>query len=251
MSSPNAQVYIVILAGIFLMLVMVVFVVFMVLVHRQKQFKNQQDMNMLKAEYEKTILNVEKEIQEQTLVYVGQELHDNIGQMLSLAKLYVKSNDPEQLAESRMLITQTIKEVRNLSKSLNINWVEHISIKEFAENELAKIEKTGLCKTGLTFDSELFELEKDKKIVLVRMIQETLNNAIKHAKPTLLKVNLHRNEKLVEVSIIDNGNGFDIQKKSEGMGLFHLHERMKSIGGRSEISSIIGIGTEIKLILPI
>jgi len=251
MSSPNAQVYIVILAGIFLMLIMVVFVVFMVLVHRQKQLKNMQELKMLKVEHEKTILNVEKEIQEQTLVYVGQELHDNIGQMLSLVKLYVKSSDPEQLAESRVLITQTIQEVRNLSKSLNINWVEHISIREFAENELAKIEKTGLCKTSLTYDNELQELEKDKKIILVRMVQETLNNAIKHAKPTTLKIDLHRNEKQVEVSIIDDGKGFDIQSKSKGMGLFHLHERMKSIGGKSEISSKIGIGTEIKLILPL
>ncbi|HSJ69692.1 MAG TPA: ATP-binding protein [Anditalea sp.] len=251
MNSPNAQVYIVILAGIFLMLIMVVFVVFMVLVHRQKQFKNIQEINMLKTEYEKTILHVEKEIQEQTLVYVGQELHDNIGQMLSLAKLYIKSNDPEQLTESRALINQTIKEVRNLSKSLNINWVEHLSIKDFAATELAKIEKTGLCKTEMTFDNELNDLEKDKKIVLVRMIQETLNNSIKHAQPTFIQINLHRNENKVEVSVIDNGNGFDHQIKGKGMGLFHLHERMKSIGGRSEISSIIGKGTEIKLILPI
>lgn len=251
MTSPNSQVYIVILTGIFLMLIMVVFVIFMVLVHRQKQLKNMQDMNLLKAEYEKIILNVEKEIQEQTLMYVGQELHDNIGQMLTLAKLYLNGSNPEQLAESRVLISQTIKEVRSLSKSLNINWVVNLSIKDFAATELAKIEKTGLCKTEMTFDNELNDLEKDKKIVLVRMIQETLNNAIKHAQPTFIQINLHRNENKVEVSIIDNGNGFDHQTKSKGMGLFHLHERMKSIGGRSEISSIIGKGTEIKLILPI
>ena len=251
MSSPNAQVYIVILAGIFLMLVMVVFVVFMVLIHRQKQFKNHQEMNMLKAEYEKTILNVEKEIQEQTLKFVGQELHDNIGQMLTLAKLYVNSSNPEQMAESRILISQTIKEVRSLSKSLNINWVEHISINEFIANELSKIEKTGLCKTTLTYDDELQDLEKDKKIVLVRLLQESLNNAMKHAQPSILQVNLHRNKKNLICSITDNGKGFDTQSKSNGMGLYHLNERMKSVGGSSEISSIIGIGTEIKLILPI
>jgi len=251
MSSPNTQVYIVILTGIFLMLMMVAFVISMVLIHRQKQLKNQQQMNMMKAEYENTILNVEKEIQEQTLIYVGQELHDNIGQMLTLAKLYLNSNNPEQLSESRVLISQTIKEVRSLSKSLNINWVEHISIYEFAATELAKIEKTGLCKTGLTFDDELLDLEKDKKIVLVRLLQESLNNAIKHAQPTLIKVNLHRNEKTVECSIIDNGKGFHLHTKSKGMGLNHLNERMKSVGGRSEITSNIGIGTEIKLILPI
>jgi len=251
MTSPNAQVYIVILTGIFLMLIMVVFVIVMVLVHRQKQLKNMQEMNLLKAEYEKTILNVEKEIQEQTLMYVGQELHDNIGQMLTLAKLYLNRSNPEQLAESRVLISQTIKEIRSLSKSLNLNWVEHISINEFAASELAKIEKTGLCKTTLTYDDKLLDLNKDKKIVLVRLLQESLNNAIKHAQPSLLQVNLHRNDKYIECSIIDNGKGFDLHTKSKGMGLFHLDERMKSVGGRSEISSIIGIGTEIKLILPI
>jgi len=251
MTSPNAQVYIVILTGIFLMLIMVVFVISMVLIHRQKQLKNRQQLKMMKAEYENTILNVEKEIQEQTLKFVGQELHDNIGQMLTLAKLYVNSSNPEQLAESRALISQTIKEVRSLSKSLNINWVEHISINEFIANELARIEKTGLCKTTLTYDEELHDLEKDKKIVLVRLLQESFNNAMKHAQPTLLQVNLNRNEKHFICSVIDNGKGFDTQNKSNGMGLYHLNERMKSVGGRSEISSIIGIGTEIKLILPI
>lgn len=251
MNSSSAQIYIVILAGIVLLFIMVVFVISMALVHRQKQIKNIQAMNLLKVEYEKTILNVEKEIQEQTLKFVGQELHDNIGQMLTLAKLYVNSSNPEQLAESRVLISQTIKEVRNLSKSLNINWVEHISINEFAANELAKIEKTGLCKTTLTYDDEMQDLEKDKKIVLVRLLQESLNNAMKHAQPSLLQVNLHRNEKNLICSIIDNGKGFDTHTKSNGMGLYHLDERMKSVGGRSEISSIIGIGTEIKLILPI
>ena len=251
MTNPGAQIYIVIFAGIFLMLIMVVFVVFMVLVHRQKQLKNRQELSLIKSEYEKTILNVEKEIQEQTLIYVGQELHDNIGQMLSLAKLFLSSSNPEQLVESKKLINQTIREVRSLSKTLNINWVEAISIKGFVEIELEKIEKTGFCKTSLAYNDELKELEKDKKIIVVRLIQETLNNSIKHAQPSLIKVDIHRNNKDIQLTIVDNGTGFDTNKKYEGIGVLNLNSRMQSVGGRTEISSIIGIGTEIKLILPL
>ncbi|WP_143962718.1 sensor histidine kinase [Litoribacter populi] len=251
MNSPTAfEVYIIILAGISITLILAMCIIFMVIFHRQKQLKNKQQVALLQAEYEHTILKVEKEIQEETLQYIGQELHDNIGQMLSLAKLNLNQGGTEQIFETKKLLTQTIKEVRNLSKALNLSWIEGIGVKEFIEKELEKIEKTGFCQTRMEYDSPLDSLPQDHKLVLARLTQECLNNAIKHAQPKLLHVKIESNgsETLLEIS--DDGVGFDTSQKSSGMGLHHLNSRMQSIGGNAQVHSSPGKGTSIKLILP-
>lgn len=89
--------FVMVLLGFVVMLFMVSFIVIMVVVHRKRQVQNQQEMQALQAEYEKTILNVELEIQEETLGHVGRELHDNIGQLLSLTKLNLSNSKPEKI----------------------------------------------------------------------------------------------------------------------------------------------------------
>src|SRR5690606_3182060 len=192
MDLDSSQLIAVIIFGIILMFLMSGFIVVMVLFHRQRQFQNRQKIDHLTAEYEKTILSVEKEIREQTLVHIGQELHDNIGQILSLAKLTLRHTDPDKISDARKLVHQAIKEVRSLSKSINLDWANDINIKDFIVNELDKVSKLGFCKTTLESNIDDLQLDQKKKLVLIRMIQECLNNAIKHASPTLISIVIHR-----------------------------------------------------------
>src|SRR5690606_5307047 len=120
----------------------------------------------------------------------GRELHDNIGQLLSLAKLNFGSIKPEKQTEGKEILAQAIQEVRGLSKQLNLDWVESISINEFIEQQLERIQNTGFCETTLDADFELTDLPKDQKLVLIRVIQESLNNAIKHAMPDKILVRI-------------------------------------------------------------
>lgn len=251
MSQDPSQIFFVVLSGIILMLLMSGFIVVMVLFHRQQQLRNRQKMDQLQAEYEKTILGVEKEIQEQTLSYIGQELHDNLGQLLSLTKLNLHQADPENISESKKLINQAIKEVRSLSKTLNLDWAKAINLVEFIQNELHKIEKSGFCQTALHTHVESLDLGQDKKLVLIRIVQECLNNILKHAAPRLIEIRLEMEGDLLRLQVKDDGRGFDTQAASQGMGLHNLKSRMEAIGGTLEISSIVDIGTEIKLLLPL
>lgn len=226
------------------------FVVAMVFIHRQRQAQNKQKLEQIKSEHEKTLLNIENEIQQDTLAHVGRELHDNIGQLLSLAKLYLGSSKPEKQQEGRETINQVITEVRGLSKNLNLDWVESLTIEEFIQQQLQKIESTGYCKTSLETKSELGELAKDQKLVLIRVIQEVLNNAMKHASPEEIKVQIRNNGNNRTIEIQDNGKGFDTSIKSSGSGMFNLKKRMETIGGDFTITSSIGNGTLIHLLLP-
>lgn len=250
MDKSGSELFVIILMGFFLMLLMVSFIVIMVINHRQRQIQNKQRLENLQATYEKTILKVEKEIQEETLAHVGRELHDNIGQLLSLTKINLSGSKPEKVHESRHLISQTIKEVRALSKTLNLDWVEGISLDLFIQNELSKLEKSGFCKTEYQKAGEEVNLNKEEKLVLIRVIQECLNNAIKHAHPDLIAISLTTGQKNTLIWIRDDGRGFNTSLRSDGSGLFNLEKRMETIGGSISIKSEEGIGTDIKILLP-
>lgn len=248
--ETEEQIYIMIYSTIFLGGVMSTFVVAMIFIHRQRQNQNKQKINQMKAEYEKTLVDIENEIQQDTLSHIGRELHDNIGQLLSLAKLNFNSARPEKKVEGQNILNQAIQEVRGLSKTLNLDWVEEISLEEFILQQLKKIESTGFCDTKLVNEGVSLEMNKDHKLVLIRVIQEVLNNAIKHASPDSIEVLIRKNGIGNLILIKDNGKGFDTSKASEGSGMTNLKKRMKTIGGDFQITSQIQKGTEIKLSLP-
>ncbi|MDX5339067.1 MAG: histidine kinase, partial [Cyclobacteriaceae bacterium] len=190
MQPEASQFTFLLFSGAFLAALMGTFVVAMVVLHRQRQIQNREKVEKIKTEYEKTLLNIENEIQLETLSHVGRELHDNIGQLLSLAKLNLNSSKPEKLAEGKEYINEIIREVRRLSKSLNLDWVESITLEEFVENELGKIQSTGICSTELETEGTLSDLSKDQKLILIRVIQECLNNILKHAHPSKILVKI-------------------------------------------------------------
>lgn len=251
MAEQGDQLAFLIISGTFLTALMGTFIIAMVVLHRQRQVQNRQKIDRLKAEYEKTLLNIENEIQQETLSQVGRELHDNIGQLLSLTKLNLNSSKPEKQAEGKESINLIIKEVRTLSKSLNMEWVESITLDEFIVQQLEKIHSTGFCITSFDSDHSLNQLLKDQKLILIRVIQECLNNAIKHAQPNAITVRIVKSEELRKIEITDDGIGFDSSQKSNGSGLYNLTKRMETIGGRFLLTSTAGKGTHIILELPI
>lgn len=250
MESNASDLFVIVLMGFFLMLIMGSFIVVMVVIHRQKQLQNKQRLAAVQAEFEKTILNAEKEIQENTLSHVGRELHDNIGQLLSLAKMNLSSSKPEKVSEGKSMMNQIIKEVRALSKTLNLDWVETISLREFIEKELEKLQSAEFCQTHFNLKGKEFTLDKDRKIILIRILQECLNNAIKHAQPENITISMDFQDDQLEIRIKDDGKGFDTSQESSGSGMFNLKNRIATIGGNIQVQSIIGKGTDIKLSLP-
>jgi two-component system NarL family sensor kinase len=250
MENNGSDLFVIILLGFFLMLLMVSFIVIMVIYHRQRQLENRQKVASMKAEFENTILNVEKEIQEDTLSHVGRELHDNIGQMLSLAKINFARSKPESISEGRNIINQVIKEIRGLSKSLNLDWVESINMEDFIKRELEKLEAAEFCQTDFSIEGEPLSLKKDEKLILIRIIQEALNNAIKHANPNTISITIKNENDSKLILIQDDGIGFDTANKSEGSGMANFKKRMKMLGGEFQIDSEQDKGTLIKLYLP-
>lgn len=242
------ELFVMLVAGIVGLFLMAAFVVSMVLIHRQRQVRSRHKMELLTAEYQNTLLNAEKEIREETLHYVSQELHDNIGQMLSLAKLVLSNPDPAAISEGKQLINAIIKEVRSLSKSINRDYIKEVDFVDFLSEELEKIERSGFCKTKLMrTDNRIVFSDNNKKLILIRLVQECLNNAIKHAEPSTIEIGISQNDGKLELEVADDGKGFDTQTYANGLGLRNLQSRIEAIEGELTLHSSPGTGTRIKM----
>ncbi|MEJ7692109.1 MAG: sensor histidine kinase [Daejeonella sp.] len=209
-------------------------------------------MKDLQFEYGQTLLKSQLEIQEQTLRHISREIHDNIGQVLSLVSLNlntITAPDKEKLVFTNELVTKAIDDLRGLSKSLNPDRVQMIGITESIKTELDQLERTGIFQTSLDIKQDLKEISPEKTIILYRMVQEVLNNIIKHSRADQIVVSFESNEESDQISIEDNGCGFDLGNNSPGIGLQNLRQRASMINAELNITSTINEGTTVSFSL--
>lgn len=203
--------------------------------------------------YEQTLLESQIEIQEQTLRHISQEIHDNIGQILSLVSLNVSSIatvDLEKRAFTRELLSKAMTDLRGLSKSLNPERIMMVALEEAVKNELEKLERSGDYKTELIIKNKISIVNENNKIILFRMIQEIMNNIIKHAKSTQIKVTFDTNDLQDILTIEDNGIGFDTLKhNNNGIGLSNIEKRSQMINATVKIESMLNKGTVITFVI--
>lgn len=238
-------------------------IIVMVLVYQKKQLQYIGEKKQLKDTFEKEILESKLEIQEQTLKNISQEIHDNIGQVLSLVKLNINTmnhKEPEllqdKIADSRKLITKVIQDLRDLSRSLNTDYIMESGLSKAVEYELSMIKKSG--EFQVTFDTEgnQYRLENQQELILFRIVQEALHNIIKHSKATKIGVSILFEPGLFTLKISDNGIGFDASQLENdnynnfGLGIRNMYSRAKIINTSFKLTSTIDEGTVITITLP-
>jgi two-component system, NarL family, sensor kinase len=125
------------------------------------------------------------------------------------------------------------------------------------EYELELLQKTGSIETELSIEGKTVRLDKQKELILFRIVQESIHNIIKHAEAKKISASIHFNNEAVDILIKDNGKGFDLSplndegNQSFGLGLRNMNSRAKLIGAVFSVTSTTGKGTEVSLQLPI
>ena len=252
MSEEFASDLISTIAG-FLILLLTVFFIVVVLAVRYRKRKRENEA--LRSQFSEQLLKSQLEIQEQTLQHVSRELHDNIGQIASLVKINlntIKPGDPEKYASkienTKELVKQLMMDIKLLSTSLNGDKITKIGLFAALENEAEKINKTGAFTSRFTQHDNIPPVNDEKSIIIYRMLQEILNNAMKHSQASEIIMDAYyRNNKFVLV-VSDNGKGFNVpeklaDKKDTGNGLLNLQERAKVIKATVYFESNPGTGT--------
>lgn len=227
-----------------LVLLVVLFSVF-----QSRKTKILLDQKEREQDYLKIIGQSQIEIREQTLRNISWELHDNIGQLLTLAKIQLQtSSNKENNSEVQDIISQCLNEIRSLSKSINPEFLKEIELPEALQLEIERLNRMDILNAELEITGEVFSLEYQKEIIIFRILQEFINNTVKHAQASKLSICLFYQGKILKVKAVDNGIGFDTSKISKkGIGILGICEKSKLIGGEIKFMSDKINGTQMTI----
>jgi len=205
--------------------------------------------------YESELRTIESEVQEVTLTHIAAELHDNIGQLLTFMNLQMEKVKLQQPTVSFALnpisntLQTTIEQVRLLSHSFSNDFVIEGSLSGIITQEVQRIRS--LCSHDINFESDGLEpiISKDMRIVVFRILQEALNNTLRHANATEILIHLQSKNGLF-LQFRDNGIGYDKElafKTSHGFGLKNMMRRAILMGLKCTIETAPQMGCTISI----
>ena len=242
---------ILILVMILLLLLSVVIVFLFLVFQKKKNFLIRKQLEE-KEQFDKEIVDLQSEIQEQTMRNISWELHDNIGQMLTLAKIQVQNMPVNSGTEElRSTLKNSLEEVRALSKSLNPDFIRSIDLIQALQLEIERFNRMKYINAELRISGTQFCLEETIETVLFRILQEFFANTLKHSRATELTVDVIYGDGQIQITAKDNGKGFNIKKEEgKGIGLMNIERRGKMINAEILLRSELGKGSEIQIIYP-
>ena len=207
---------------------------------------------------QKAINQATVDTQEQERGEIGKELHDNVNQVLTTTKLYLDlalSNSElkdELISKSIQNVIMVINEIRQLSRSLMDPSIGDLGLVDSIHDLIDNINLTRKVKAQLEADKKIEDyLDKNHKLTVFRIIQEAMNNAIKHARATTVNIILKKNRNKAELVIEDDGIGFSPLLVKKGVGLKNIQNRIYLINGKQQIISAPGAGCRIIIEFPI
>jgi len=258
MSDTSTQSIIVfVILSTVLILLLITFISIIIYRYQQKQNAYFKDVETLKKEHESAMLQSQLEIQEQTFQNISREIHDNIGQKLTLAKLHLNTlsfsnieQTASQVNDSVNMISEAINDLSDISHSMNSENILNNGLIKGLEFEVAQLTKSGLYNISLTVTGNTLFLDTQKELVVFRIVQEALNNIIKHANASIIKIELHYSASTLSLKISDNGTGFD-QTMGNGSGLINMKKRTEMLAGQITINSELNAGTTISINIPL
>jgi signal transduction histidine kinase len=238
-----------------LILILSVFIISFTLLFQRRRQQHTLEITEMTNKYAQELLRSQLEIQEQTLRTISQEIHDNIGQVLSLAKLQLyslKDNcTQDDLQSTKELISKSINDLRDLSKSLNPDRIADIGLMESIRHELQLLQKTNAMETFFEVKGQMQRLPPEKKIIVFRIFQELMNNTIRHSQATAMSVVMDYQPDYLRLTLTDNGKGFDEGIVKKGIGLNSMQSRAGMIHAVLKLESKEGQGTIAELIIPV
>lgn len=255
----TTQVFYIIVLSTIIFLIAPAALIFYVSLYNKRKKKHDEEKKLMKQLFDNELIKSRMEVREQTLQTLASELHDNIGQILSLASITLSFIDPNHLEDCSVkishteeLVKQSITELRRLSQVLYGEQLLSKGLVTAIQTQLGWLEKTGryvihFSHHGISEPA----LEPEKEVVSFRLFQEVVSNIIKHADADTIDVMLEATDKQLVIKVIDNGKGFDVvAQRNSGLGLETVRKRAMLMGGQVNIISERSLGTTFIITIP-
>lgn len=255
MLSKEETLLIIYFIAIIFFLVVFVVVFFIAFQHRKNKFLKER--YEVQQRYQRELADSQIEIQEQTLKNIAWELHDNVGQLLSVANLQLNvlsnvapSNLLDQINDTKSVVRETILEIRSLSKVLNNDVVLKNGLIATLNVEIDRFKRLGYLDSSMEIYGDIVPLNSANEIIIFRILQEFFSNVLKHARASKLFVHLDYKEQFLEIKIEDDGIGFDPQQKTDSSGMETMRSRARLLNAEFSLISAPGDGTRLILKYP-
>ncbi len=258
--QTQANILFLILASAAFALLMVAFITLFLYVTQKRSFRYTENISRIKKEFDNAVLSAQIEVQANTLQQISDEIHDNIGQRLSLTKMNLgrltkdtASHSVPLLEETSVILSEIIAELRHLSKSISPRHLKDFGLSEAIAYQIDRINKADEIKATFTCTGQLEFHNPQVEVVMFRMIQELMNNAVKHSDCKNIDVDMAIENNTVTIVVKDDGKGFErnaVKSKAsfrDGTGLHSIENKAKSINCSIAFSSG-DTGTVVRLV---
>jgi two-component system NarL family sensor kinase len=244
-------------------LVAAVFLLLYINMYNRRKKRHIEEKKRMEQAFGEELIKSQMEVQEQTLQTIASDIHDNIGQLLSITKLTLSTvniqNDPlkaqQKIGNSLGLLDTAIRELRQLSAVLHAQNLLANGLENAVQNELSWLARSDqyevICRSC---GNANYQIDPQKELMAFRLIQELINNILKHAAASVITVYFMYEPQQVKISIADNGKGFEVAEaiaKKSGLGITNLYKRAGMIGGDFKLVSEKGKGTCAMLMVPL
>lgn len=258
-SAPNF--YLIFSLAIVGMLVLASSIILFVVFYQKRMIKEQLKRQALEFEYQQKMMQAELQSQESERRRLAADLHDSIGGMLSTIRVGLVTiarslPDPQSISEIKQMLDDTISSVRRISRDLMPSTLEKFGLVQAVKEMCERFQATAQIEITFSEPGNIHPLEPQKELMIFRIVQELLNNAIKHARANIIQVTILINVELY-VTVEDDGVGFDAEELKNnshnvrGLGLFNMENRARLLGGRLEHEKGRAQGSKTILILPL
>lgn len=258
----NSEVLFTFISAILILLLFAIFIISFFFIHQKRQQAHKLEKAALKAQFEQEILNAENEIQDATMKHISRELHDNVGQMLTLVKIQLnnlseESPDNKKINDSKEFVNNVLTDIRALSKSLNSDNLLHEGLEKAIGFEVERVKKLGNYAVNFSANTGIVSVDRKKEVLIFRIFQELLQNCLKHAKAKNIEVSLEETMQCLNLEVVDDGIGFDFETRIQkngfqsGAGLSNLIHRAALMNGTLVFERGKVSGTKAQLTIPV
>lgn len=256
------MILIIAIVGFLLAVMIIVFIATMLILYYKKELKFQRQLEEAENKFRQELLQSKFDIQEQTLLNISRDIHDNIGQIFTVVKLYLHNmsvgGEAKELRDMALdYVTKGIEEMRDLSKSFSLELIKSDGLAVAIEKLICQLSRTNSFKINFETMGSYDFLDEQQEIFLFRILQEAFSNIIRHAAASEIFVLIDSSANgYLKMQIRDNGRGFKsktfitTESKTRPGGVNHMINRVKLIGGTITIESSQGKGTFVNITIP-
>ena len=245
--------------GFILLAILIAGIIIFIFEFRRRVTLNEKEKAEINEQHAQELLTSQLEVQQQTMQYIGREIHDNVGQKLTLAALYAQQIDYEKrypqindrIVDVSTIINESLSELRSLSKSLTSDYIAQNDLITLIKTECDKVTAASICTINFSCTIDTMNVSYQEKNIIIRIIQEFIQNSLKHAECSLLEISITDSDEGILIGVADNGKGFlEKEVEGKGIGLNNIKKRAEIIDASVKIETQPGAGTNMQLLIP-